>query len=541
MSPAQRLAALLCAGLLALPTAAAWPQSDLQDSEPAVDANPPADVQGTPDERTAASRFERMRMGAAVVQAGAVEAAHYVLGPGDVLELDLWGRLSQTALLTVSPEGTIFLPAGGPLSVSGRTLAWARQRVLDLVARSFRGVHAEVRLIQLRTFKVYLTGFVARPGAVVVTSIARASEAVAGVGLAEGGSRRNIEIRRRDGTKLRVDLQLFEAVGRQDLDPTLVDGDVIYVPRGTRFIGASGALERPGRYELAPGDSLSRLLELGGGLLPSAAPDRALMVRFTSPSVRESVTVDLVALTAGKLDLPLRDGDQLFVQFLSDYHVLPVVAVYGEVDRPGAYPIVKGRDRLSDAIGWTGGFLPLANRSAIHLVRESAVGSDKDPEFDRLVRLSRSEMTASEYVKFQTKLAERKNSFRVDWTRIQKSSLDVDPLLQDGDIIRVEQLVPTVRVEGEVRRPGLVDYAPGRTLKEYVELSGGYTDRAARSDVRISRFLTGQVLPARSLGSVQPGDFVWVPERKDVDAWSVFRDAVAVVSQVAVVVFTLSR
>ena len=142
---------------------------------------------------------------------------------------------------------------------------------------------------------------------------------------------------------------------------------------------------------------------------------------------------------------------------------------------------------------------------------------------------------------FQTKLAEQKNAFLIDWASIQKGTQDVDPLLQDGDMVRVDRFVPTVRVEGEVRRPGFVDYVPGRPLHEYIDLSGGFTERASKSSIRVSRSLTGQVLPARSVKSVQPGDFIWVPEHKDVDTWAIFRDVVAVVAQVAVIVYTLSR
>ena len=110
-----------------------------------------------------------------------------------------------------------------------------------------------------------------------------------------------------------------------------------------------------------------------------------------------------------------------------------------------------------------------------------------------------------------------------------------------ADVIRVDRFVPTVRIEGQVKRPGFVDYAPGRSLGEYVQLAGGFTERSSRNTIRVSRSLTGQIIPARSLKSVQPGDFIWVPERRDVDAWVAFRDIVTVAGQFAVVIFTLSR
>lgn len=475
----------------------------------------------------------------AVVQAGVVDPKTYVLGPGDVLELALWGRLSRSVLLPVAPEGTIVLPSAGTFEVAGRTLAWAQERVMRGVAETYRGVRADLRLVQLRTFKVYVTGFVKTPGTVTVSPVTRASEAVATVGVEEGGSRRNIEVRRLDGKVQRLDLDRFHLLGDQAFDPNLVDGDVIVVPRAKENIQATGAVGRAGVFELAPNDSLSTLLRLASGPTPSAVRDRALLLRFRTSTEKESLWVDLDRLAES--DVQLRGGDHLFVHGYSDYHVLFGASIVGEVVRSGTFPIQVGRDRLSDLVRWSGGFRPLANRSAIYLLRDPVGILEADPEFDRLARLTRSEMTESEYAKFQTKLSQRTNSFRIDWTRVQQEGADVDPLLQDRDIVRVDQLITTVRVEGEVRRPGYVDYVPGRSLKEYVELAGGLTDLASSRSIRVSRTVTGQVIPARNLKGVQPGDFIWVPERRDVDAWALFRDIVMVASQVALIIYTLSN
>ncbi len=473
-----------------------------------------------------------------IVQGGAVDPTTYLLGPGDGLELNLWGRLSKTIPLTVNPEGEVFVPGRGSINLNGKTLGWARERILKTVADQYVGVHGDVQLVQLRSFKVFVTGEIKKAGAVEANSATRASEAIGDAGLLDGSSRRNITLRHLDGSRVRVDLDQFERSGRQNLNPLLSDGDVLVVPSAREFIEATGAVARPSRYELAPGDSLSTLLSLAGGLLPAASPEQALVVRFTSATERESLLANLGDPAA--LSTQLRDGDHLFVHYLPEFHRLRSVTIIGEMVRPGSFPIVPGRDRLSDLVGWAAGFSPQANREALHLVRETAAIGEANPEFDRLVRLSRTEMTESEYAKLETNLAERKNSFRVDWTRLRAGS-STDPLLADGDVIRVERFVPTVRIEGQVKRPGFVDYSAGRSLQDYVQLAGGFTERAARTSVRVSRSMSGQIISARSLRSVQPGDFIWVPERSDVDAWSVLRDLVTVTGQVAVIIFTLSH
>lgn len=508
---------------------------------PAQTPTDPDDDAKTAEKRTEAEKqLELKRLTPLVAQPGPIDPDKYLLGPGDVLEIDLWGPLTRNIPLVVSPEGTILIPGRGPVPVAGKTLGWMRNRLLEVVAATYRGVHAEVRLVQLRTFKVFMIGAVKNSGPMEVSSVTRASEAVTLAEPQPGASRRNIEVRRRDGSTQRLDLDRFNATGSERFDPTLVDGDVVVVGRTREVIGVAGGVSQPGSFEYAVGDSLSTLLTLSGGPLPSATPERALLVRFDSAAQRESVWVNLLEIQGGKGDLALRDGDQLFVGTQSRYHDLPAVAIVGEVEHPGSYPIEVGRDRFTDLVRWAGGFRPYANQGAVVLVREPAA-TENDPEFDRLARLSRSEMTESEYAKFQTRLAERKNSFRLDWSRIQKGGTDVDPLLVGGDVVRVDQLVPSVRIEGQVRRPGLVDYLPGRKLTEYVDLAGGFTDRAARSNISVSRTLTGQVVPASSVTGLQPGDFIWIPERRDVDAWAVFRDVVTVATQVAVLIYTLSR
>jgi polysaccharide biosynthesis/export protein len=480
---------------------------------------------------------ETTKLAPPILQAGPVDPATYIVGPGDGLEVNLWGRLARTITLDVSPEGRIFLPGRSAIDVTGHTLAWTRQQILKVLSDQYVDVRADVRLTRLRTFKVYLSGDVKVRGPIEVNSATRASEPIAAVGLLDHASRRNVEVHHADGTVDRLDLDRIELVGLQDHNPLLRDGDVIVVPSALRFAEIAGAVAHSGRYELAPGDSIHTLVLLAGGLLPSASPGRTLMVRFTSAVDRESLLVDLDDPAASR---PLRDGDRLFVQFRPEYHELPSVGITGEVERPGTYPIVPGRDRLSDLIRWAGGFRPTANRASIRLTRDTPASEERDPELDRLARLSRNEMTVSEYTKLETKLAERSNSFRVDWNQVQPGSA-TDPLLQRRDVVQVDRFVPTVRIEGQVKRPGYVDYAPGRALGDYIQLAGGFTERSARTSIRVSRAVTGQIIPARSLKAVLPGDFIWVPERRDVDAWSAFRDIVTVGGQVALIIFTLSR
>ena len=472
--------------------------------------------------------------------AGPVDPRTYMVGPGDVLQVYLTGRLTRRTIATVGAEGALFIPELGVFQVARRTLASVRDMIVASVQRQLRGVNVNIQLIRVRTMRLYLTGAVANPGALELPATSRVSDLVPLAATVGGASRRNVVVKHHDGTMTVADLELFERTGRVDQNPFLVDGDIVHVPMATEFVEIRGAVARPGRYELGPEDSLITIIELAGGPLPSALIERSLMVRWVDPSHSDSTVFNLEDPYTGRFNPRLRNGDHIYIYLLSQFQVLEQASIFGEVVKPGTYPLEIGRTRLSDLVRFAGGFTERANLATIRIYREVPGSSDSDPEFDRLARLSRGEMTDSEYEKFRTGLARRRGDFRVDWTRLAETP-ELDIILRDGDVVRADPLIASVRVDGEVRRPGMVAYDPGRSVDEYVELAGGYSKLAARGKVLITRAVTGQTLRARDVPSVSPADLIWVPERKTVDFWGIFREGLAVAGQIAVIVVATRR
>src|SRR5439155_20095402 len=116
---------------------------------------------------------------------------------------------------------------------------------------------------------------------------------------------------------------------------------------------------------------------------------------------------------------------------------------------------------------------------------------------------------------------------------------DLDLLLKDGDVVRVERLVPSIRIDGEVRHPGILTFQRGLRIQDYVQQAGGFTDRAWASRIRVTRVVTGQTLPARNVRALDPGDFVWIPERPDKTAWDDSREILTALAQVATVLIAI--
>jgi protein involved in polysaccharide export with SLBB domain len=100
-------------------------------------------------------------------------------------------------------------------------------------------------------------------------------------------------------------------------------------------------------------------------------------------------------------------------------------------------------------------------------------------------------------------------------------------------------LVLSIRIDGEVTHPGILSYRPGLRLDDYIKQAGGFTDRAWESRIRVTREVSGQTLPARNVKSLDPGDFVWVPERPDKNGWDYTREILTALAQVAAIVIAV--
>ncbi len=473
---------------------------------------------------------------------GPVDPATYVVGPGDELEVHFVGALSQSIRVVVGPEGTAYVRGFGTARLAGLTLEQARRELRGVIGTDIhRGVQIDIQLVRTRLLRVFTTGEVTAAGPAELPATARVSEALdGGRRVGPNGSRRTIEVRHRDGSVETADLERYLRMGSQRANPVLRDDDVIFVPPSRQFVDVAGAVVHALHTDLRTDDSLRTLLELSGGPVASARRDRALFIRWNSPSVRESLWVGLDEIESGRFNPALRDGDRLLVYYLPEYHSLETATILGEVASPGVYPLQTGVTKLSDLVRQAGGFQPRADLSAIRVYRPNPGADEQDIELDRLSRLSRNEMTNSEYERLRTRLTQRRADFRVNWNRLS-SDPAADIVLVSGDVVRVDPAVAAVRVEGEVRRPGLVRYAPGTSLERYIEDAGGYSARAASRRTLVTRAVTGQTLPAHEVSQIEPGDRIWVPERPDRTIWQNLGTLIAVSAQVATLIIAVRR
>ena len=512
-----------------------------------------------------------------------VDENEYRVGPGDVFSIIIGGNEEEGHQLMVSPEGHLVFPSVGSINVAGETLADVKRAIREKLKFTFHAQEISISLIQLRTFRVTVSGAVNFPGLVSVNGLDRVSDAVfmAG-GLVEPpppfpeppnpreqvrglperdtniqltqeeydelkenvASKRNIFIKHRDGTHSHADLLKFELAGDLEANPHLVDGDVIIVPTVQEEVGKvsiSGAVRTPNTFEYTKGDNVRDILEMGHWFAINADSSRLYIARFVDDSSRaQEIVLDLdwtkPDLVNQLLQTPLRPDDRVFLRSVPKFHKKQTIEIRGEVMYPGEYALLKSPTRLSEIIDLAGGFTGQAALNAAYIVRRS-FEDRKDFEYERLEYMTIQEMDRKEKAYFRERSRELKGLVSTDFVALFQDGIqDYDVVLSDQDLIIVPAKDYTVNVIGHVKNPGLVPYVPEQTAAYYIDKAGGYNIGAWKKKVRVKRAGTGEMLSKKNT-IVEMGDMIFVPEK--IEREDLVRDIALITVQLATVVMLI--
>jgi protein involved in polysaccharide export with SLBB domain len=469
----------------------------------------------------------------------AVDPKTYKLGPGDAVFLDVFAVHSLDQDLTVTPDGKLIVPKVGDVEVDGLTVVDAEKKLTKLFERDYRIPELSLSLRKLRTLKVSVLGEVLSPGVQSATAMQRLSEvAEKAGGFTAHSSLRNIEVRRQDGSlRVRADLDRYFSGYDLTSNPTVESGDVIVIPKISRFLTISGAVVTPGTFEYHDGDSLSTLIMIARGLLPDAKTDSVEISRFdpNSPSEAHRFYVNFKA----KQDVILADGDAVFIRSITKYHVQRIVSVGGEVAFPGRYSIDPGKTRLGDIIQRAGGALPTASLEESILLRRVGVGSwEQDAEWVRLSEMSKEQkdrMSDDEYNYYTARLRQMgRNAMVVDFKAlIENHDENQNILLREEDSIWFPRARGFVNVTGSVNNQGDVLLIENGTYLDYIRKAGGFTSSADHSGVRVINSRTGSYVDPTSdkVYKIGPGDTIVVPAERS-EFWKNFALATAITAQI---------
>ena len=280
----------------------------------------------------------------------------YIVSAGDEILLTIWGSVDADLRLIVDRSGRITLPRVGAIMVSGVRYADLAATISQRVAQTFKNFQLSVSLGQLRGVRVYVTGFVARPGAYTVSALSSMANAlVKAGGPSASGSFRNVQLRRGSGLVSTLDFYDLLLKGNRSSDLLVQADDVVHVgPIGPQ-VGVIGSVNRPAIFELKPGESTADALRMAGGFAAVADTTRMSLERVDERATLRVVQVDV----AQAEQTPLRNGDVLRA-FNAVNVASPIqrqnkrVRVEGEVVRPGDY-VLPAASTIDDALRAAGG------------------------------------------------------------------------------------------------------------------------------------------------------------------------------------------
>lgn len=457
----------------------------------------------------------------------------YVLGVGDKLSILVWGdpvdlgELPPLVPAEVNRAGGLFYAPVGLLPAAGQTLQDTEKAMTAGLAKKYKRFELRLSLSQVREFPITVSGFVRRPGLVMVTNGASVLDALTlSGGVTPNGTLRSLVIRSLDGSARSVDLY-DTLVGGKPIVAGLKEGDTLFVPPIGPVAGVWGAVKRPGIYELTLADRVASLLEYAGGRSSRSVTEHARLT--TVDQGRVAVVLRDLAET-GFLNAPVPDGSVLEVAE-GTLDTEDGVFVRGTVTYPGWYDLrtVRNLRALVEDVG----VQAITDMDHAQIVRIDRVTFDRTVLFfsprQVLTTGNGPELKESDQVRFFPKdgqapvtvMGEVKNPLVVPYhdnltleAVLALTELKGDPMnlkvhlrwstdgfaevylrdrygkrpslyqpLPPGTAVIVKALdfidrAPLVYVTGEVQRPGGYRLTPGLTLSQLVNLAGGFRSEA---------------------------------------------------------------
>lgn len=462
----------------------------------------------------------------------------YKIAVGDQISLKIWGAVEFEQILVVDSQGNIFIPKVGAvnlLGVKNSALVSVIKAQVNKIYKNNVFVYADMNAYQ--NVSVFVTGSVNVPGlyqGLSSDSVIQYLDKAGGINL-EYGSFRDIQILRNNTVIKKIDLYDFLLKGQMDLFP-FRSGDVVLVGNVQSYVFVNGDVQKPFRFELANDiKTLADLARVSGA--------RPIVTNAVLRSYGNDHRLEISAYNKMQFSkVLLKTGDE--VQFNPEYISQNIsITVDGEHNGLKTLVVRKGTtledvSRLIVANGQS-------DMNALQVFRKSVAKTQKDlinaqlKELETLALTSPSVTSQGAAIKAEqaklilefiqrAKEVEPKGQIVIDKPKSYGSVL-----LEEGDIINVPSKNNLVIVQGEVTLPGAFVYDKGKDLKYYINLAGGYGERADTSKVLVIRN-NGKAQKYSGSIDMMPGDSVLVLPKVDSENLQIFSMLTQILYQIAV-------
>lgn len=398
---------------------------------------------------------------------------NYILGPGDELQISVYGVQEFNATVPVTVEGKVNIQYVGQIPVSGMTIEAATQKIKASMGKVYSTVRSGqsqvgVSLTRIRTIKITIIGS-KQPGNYSISSLATVYNALyLGGGPNANGTYRNIELLRNNKVYKKIDIYNFLVNGNQSDNVGLKDNDVIRIPAYTQRVTLEGQVKRPGIFEMKPGETFKDLLLFASGFNEFAYTASVNVVQKTSKEFKVKDIKELEYATYKPLSGDVFRVSRILNRFENR------ISITGAVFRPETYSFYEGM-RISDLVA-------------------QAEGLKEDAYSQRatIVRL-KPDLTTE--------------SVNINLAKALSGDVDANVRLQKEDMVTIYSVLEfkedyKINIEGEVKRPGTYAYHDNLTLNDILLSAGGITGSASKR-VEIARMIKSDEIDDNNPNRVQ--------------------------------------
>ncbi len=377
----------------------------------------------------------------------ALSSSEYTVTAGDAYQLVYFANGTRVVYpVIVDSSYQIKIANLGTLNAEGKTFLQLKKDVESIILRNYPMGAPQLVFVTPSEFTVRVIGEVTSAQSKKCWALSRLSEVLAG-STTEFSSKRNVSVVSKNGEERTFDVFMALRNGNLAQNPHLRPEDTVVLHKIQRRVSIGGAVQRPGTYELLPGENLRDAIDVfAGGFTPQADKERVELSRMSS-SAENAKEKRYLSAQDFEADIALEDLDSIFVH------------------------------NRTERTGWIfieGAIIVEQKSTALTASDKTAIQFEADEDYAYLFRRHRGLFTDSSDIK-AAYIVRDGTTIPIDISRaLYNASYRAELCPQNGDTVIVPFAQNFIIVSGAVNAPGRYPYIPDRDWEYYIALAGGF-------------------------------------------------------------------
>ena len=446
-----------------------------------------------------------------------IDISKYIVGPGDEFYISFSANnFSFNNYLVISPTGDIIIPSVGIINLSSLSLNDAYENIKNICNERYNNSDINITLTDVRSFYINIKGLGYGNSKILVNPLMTVVDAFE-IFLSTVPDDKKRSVSKRKillNNNLNIDYLINKIIF--DYNPYLKEGDILTFSEHELYFDIYGGIMNPGRYEYLYSDNLNTAVELAGGYSNNASDDMIL----TRQNTNDYLNIDGSMI--------IEPYDHILINIDSKLKKRNMITITGEINIPGMY-VLTDNMIISDLLDISGGYTNNADISRI-IINNKILESEQDIELKRIKLIAPSKRTMSEISYLKSRSIVSKGIVKSNDLKMTQNVLQYK--LNIGDVVTIMPNIEYVEILGSVVNPGRYPYIEGNSIYDYINISGGKTNRATRS-VYIINANNQKNKVKYNYSNIKNGAIIFVESKEDFNLWNKLQESMGLIGQLA--------